>query len=219
MRKAWIVGFALLAFGVVLARGLDDAFLRIAELDLPGFAAVYLDDDQQGFVVALVPERVKQPVNLTRYYQEPFGAELPLSQAEKRELWRVILPRLQEVTEHPLLTPDARVRFVVARYSYEQLKEWVELIGKYSLLMPSTDPRKVKPIPPCDFIYGYGFRDMNNTIVLAVRCSTLDRDALRPVQEDLLDKLERLGIPRKAVSFSFSLDLPTDLPGDDGGNP
>lgn len=208
----------MLAFGVVIARGLDDAFQRIAELDLPGFAAVYLDDDQQGFVVALVPERVKKPVNLIRYYQEPFGAELPLSQAEKRELWRVILPRLREVTEHPLLTPDARVRFVVARYSYEQLREWVELIGKYTLLMPSTDPRKVKPIPPCDFIYGYGFRDMNNTVVLAMRCSTLDPDALRPVREDLLAKLQRLGIPEDAVLFEFTTDIPTALPAREGGD-
>ncbi len=213
MKRIWLMVMLLLALAPAAARGLDDAFIRIATLDIPGFAAVYLDDDQQGFVVALVPERVRKPVNLIRYYREPFGAELPLSRREKQALWNVILPRLRAVTDHPLLTPDARVRFVVARYSYDQLKSWVELIGKRTLSAPKGDPNKIEPIVPCDFIYGYGYRDVENRVVLYIRCSTLDPAALRPVREDLLSKLERAGVPRDAVGFHFTLELPTDAGG------
>ncbi len=211
--KRWLTVVLLLALALVAARGLDDTFVRIATLDLKGFAAVYLDDDQRGFVVALVPERVRKPVNLIRYYREPFGAELPLSRREKRALWNVILPRLRAVTDHPLLTPDARVRFVVARYSYDQLKAWVDLIGKRTLSAPKGDTNKIEPISPCDFIYGYGYRDVENRVVLYIRCSTLDPVALRPVREDLLAKLERAGVPRDAVAFCFTLELPTDAGG------
>ncbi len=212
MKGLWTLVLLLALSGLALARGLDDAFLRIAEVDLPGFAAVYMDDDQHGFVVAVVPEKVKRPVNLIRFYNEPFGAELPLSQEEKRTLWNTILPRLQGATGHPLLTPDARVRFVVARYSYKQLREWVKRIGEHTLFMPGSDPRKIKPIAPCDFIYGYGYRDAENAIELAVRCSTLDPLELKSVEEDLRGKLEQIGIPKAAVRFFFSLDLPSDSP-------
>ncbi|GEM_PF-3186162 len=217
MRALWTLGLLLALSGLALARGLDDAFLRIAELDLPGFAAVYMDDDQQGFVVAVVPEKVKRPVNLIRFYNEPFGAELPLSREEKRTLWNTILPRLQEATEHPLLTPDARVRFVVARYSYKQLREWVKRIGEHTLFMPGSDPRKIKPIAPCDFIYGYGYNDKHNTITLYIRCADLIPSALRPVREDMLAKLERLGVPQDAIRFRFSTDIPANNPDNGGG--
>ncbi len=213
MMKRWLTVVLLLALGLAAARGLDDAFVRIATLDIPGFAAVYLDDDQQGFVVALVPERVRKPVNLIRYYREPFGAELPLSRREKRALWNVILPRLRAVTDHPLLTPDARVRFVVARYSYDQLKGWVELISSRTLFMRKGDPLKIEPIAPCDFIYGIGYDDIENQVGLDIRCSTPDPAALQPVREDLLSKLERAGVPRDAVAFHFTLELPTDAGG------
>jgi len=218
MKKIWLTIIILFIFSIVFARGLDSAFERIAELDLPGFAAVYLDDDQQGFVVALVPERVKKPINLIRYYQKPFGSELPLTQQQKQKLWSVILPRLLAETKHPLLTPDARVRFVVARYSYKQLKEWVKLIDKHRYNVSKKNTWQIKPTIPCDSIYGVGFRDVANSIVIYIHCKILDNNLLISVRKDLLAKLQMLGIPKNAVLIKYTIDIPAAFPEYNGGN-
>ena len=102
---------------------------------------------------------------------------------------------------------------MVARYSYDQLKGWVELISSRTLFMRKGDPLKIEPIAPCDFIYGIGYDDIENQVGLDIRCSTPDPAALQPVREDLLSKLERAGVPRDAVAFHFTLELPTDAGG------